>query len=987
VKRTLTLRTVGGAGLLALVIASLFFFMVGAIRTGSDATRQARTSADRIAAAIEEQKLAIDMETGLRGYLITGEKRFLAPWENAVDALPRTQGELSAAVQGDARAELLVRDIEADISDYIAEHARPLLTAVDAGRITPSRRGSLTSEGKRRIDHLRIQFRDLIASQRAAVAEARGAADAHSGRALLFGALGLVGSVLLVVMFCGYQLRFVLRPVRRVGLAARRLAEGDLSARVKERGSGEVGDLGRAFNAMADSLEHNRDELESQNSELEHQQAELERAVDELAQEKARIERLYRVGRAISSVTELEDVAQVVVDELGELAQAELGAVYVSARGGDAFICAAARGLDAPALPWVFPNIGLAGRAVAEKRMVTADLGESGVSIETLGAEMIGRHEVHLPLVSGSGVVGVVTLVRLRDTGFARPDLDVLEYLAGRAGAAIAAALTLREARDQAALTRAVLDTAADAFVSIDSNGVITAWNSAAQQMFGWTADEVIGMFLHETIVPERHRDRHERAVERIVAGGQEMSIEGVPVEFDARHRDGYDLPIEILISSLERGGEITFHAFIRDITARRRADRYTAGQYAVTRVLAEAPTLAEARVGVLEALGDALGWQAGTAWIFDESADVLRATAFWSADGVDASDLHRLTIGSTFDRGEGLPGRVWESVEPQWIEDIDRELTAPRADAAARAGLHGALAFPVASDSGFIGMVEFFSHKVDRPDPELLTMLANIGAQIAQFSERKRAEMEADRLKDEFFALVSHELRTPLTSIIGYLEIVLEEEGLVDPEGRRYLEVVERNSRRLHRLVGDLLFVAQVEAGRLSLDRTAIPIDRIVSDSVEAARPRAEENDVALRVRIDAAGTCNGDGDRLGQMLDNLISNAVKFTPEGGHVDVRFTRTGDRALIEVRDTGVGVPAGEQGRLFQRFFRSTTATERAIPGVGLGLTISRAIVEAHGGTIDFESEEGRGTTFRVELPLDAELSANDLSNAPQEVVL
>jgi signal transduction histidine kinase len=292
-----------------------------------------------------------------------------------------------------------------------------------------------------------------------------------------------------------------------------------------------------------------------------------------------------------------------------------------------------------------------------------------------------------------------------------------------------------------------------------------------------------------------------------------------------------------------------------------------------------------------------------------------------------------------------------------------------------------------VVSDSGFIGMTEFFSREVKRPDPELLTLLANVGAQIGQFSERKRAELEADRLKDEFFALVSHELRTPLTSIIGYLEIVLEDEGLVDPEARRYLGVVERNSRRLHRLVGDLLFVAQVEAGRLSIDRTALPIERIVAECVEAARPRAEENEVALRVRLDAAGICHGDGDRLGQMLDNLISNAVKFTPEGGHVDVRLTRAGDRAVIEVRDTGVGVPADEQGRLFQRFFRSSTATEHAIPGVGLGLTISRAIVEAHGGTITFESEEGRGTTFRVKLPLAAELSTTDPSDTPQEVVL
>jgi len=121
--------------------------------------------------------------------------------------------------------------------------------------------------------------------------------------------------------------------------------------------------------------------------------------------------------------------------------------------------------------------------------------------------------------------------------------------------------------------------------------------------------------------------------------------------------------------------------------------------------------------------------------------------------------------------------------------------------------------------------------------------------------------------------------------------------------------------------------------------------------------------------------------------MLDNLVSNAVKFTAEGGTVDVYLARRGDKALLEVRDSGIGIPDEEQHRLFQRFFRSSTATERAIPGVGLGLTISRAIVEAHGGTIGFESEERRGTTFRVELPLEAQPSVLDPTESPREVVL
>jgi signal transduction histidine kinase len=234
-------------------------------------------------------------------------------------------------------------------------------------------------------------------------------------------------------------------------------------------------------------------------------------------------------------------------------------------------------------------------------------------------------------------------------------------------------------------------------------------------------------------------------------------------------------------------------------------------------------------------------------------------------------------------------------------------------------------------------------------------------------------AEREAERLKEEFFALVSHELRTPLTSILGYVDLVLEDDGEdpLDPHVRRSLEVVERNARRLLRLVGDLLFVAQFEAGTLALEPGALDLGAVASQAVEAARPRARDKGVDLVLETDALASCAGDRDRLAQTFDNLISNAVKFTSPGGRVAVRVRAHGDRALVEVEDDGVGIPADEQGRLFERFFRASTATERAIPGVGLGLTIVKAIVEGHGGRIAVRSEDGAGTCFQILLPLRA----------------
>jgi PAS domain S-box-containing protein len=238
----------------------------------------------------------------------------------------------------------------------------------------------------------------------------------------------------------------------------------------------------------------------------------------------------------------------------------------------------------------------------------------------------------------------------------------------------------------------------------------------------------------------------------------------------------------------------------------------------------------------------------------------------------------------------------------------------------------------------------------------------------------RERAQNEklrsVDRLKDEFIALVSHELRTPLTSIRGYLELVLEDTAELRTDHRGFLEVVDRNADRLLGLVNDLLVVAQAEAGSLSFDWAEVELEPLLALCVEAAKPAAEAAGVRLGFSAETVHTVPGDRGRLAQLVDNLVSNAIKFTPAGGTVAVRVGPGAAGAVIEVSDTGMGIAPGEQEQLFERFFRTRSATDRAIPGTGLGLSISKAIVDAHGGTIDVESAAGRGTTFRIELPFE-----------------
>jgi signal transduction histidine kinase len=245
---------------------------------------------------------------------------------------------------------------------------------------------------------------------------------------------------------------------------------------------------------------------------------------------------------------------------------------------------------------------------------------------------------------------------------------------------------------------------------------------------------------------------------------------------------------------------------------------------------------------------------------------------------------------------------------------------------------------------------------------------LARAEAETAQrlLTEQNERLREADRLKDEFVALISHDLRTPLTSITGYVELALEDD--LSDQTRDFLHVVARNAERLLSLVNDLLFVARLQAGEMSLECAEVDLAEVLRDVVHSLEPRAAAKRIALTCVVDSVPAVQVDRSRMLQVLENLLSNAIKFTPEGGSVHVSLARRDDSVALEVVDSGIGVAAEDQRRLFDRFFRAENAVRNQVPGTGLGLYISRAIAEAHGGKLSMRSELGRGSTFSLELP-------------------
>jgi signal transduction histidine kinase len=222
--------------------------------------------------------------------------------------------------------------------------------------------------------------------------------------------------------------------------------------------------------------------------------------------------------------------------------------------------------------------------------------------------------------------------------------------------------------------------------------------------------------------------------------------------------------------------------------------------------------------------------------------------------------------------------------------------------------------------------------------------------------------------VKDNFIALVSHELRTPLTSIIGYLDLVMDEvEGLPGPVGA-HLNAVSRNADRLLVLVTDLLAAERAEREPMHLSKRPTDLSSLAQLSLDDLALRAESADVSITAEIEPGIMISADATRILQVIDNLLSNAVKYTPPTGDITLVLRRESDHVLLEVRDTGIGIHAEDIDGLFTKFFRARNATAMAIPGIGLGLMITRIIVEAHGGIIEARSREGVGTSIMVRLP-------------------
>jgi signal transduction histidine kinase/DNA-binding response OmpR family regulator len=414
---------------------------------------------------------------------------------------------------------------------------------------------------------------------------------------------------------------------------------------------------------------------------------------------------------------------------------------------------------------------------------------------------------------------------------------------------------------------------------------------------------------------------------------------------------DRANFDLELRVKERTAQLEATNKWLENEITTRKEAEARLATEHAITRTLADAGSLMGAARAILRAFCDNLGADIALLWLVSEDGRTL--TCSQTAVSSEADDFSSFIMESKrtdLEYNIGLPGRVWATREPVWVGDTVKNINNfPRARFAASVGLNSGIGFPIVIGRQVYGVIEIFTRKTLPYDRPLINMVSAIGSEIGQFIERKRAEAErenllfrekhlreqaetASRMKDEFLATVSHELRTPLNSILGWCQMLNERE-LNEEEKERALVTIYRNAKAQAQLIDDLLDTSRLITGNLRLNLSPTNVPAVIDSVLNIVRPAAESKNIAIKTDYEAevkSITC--DPQRLQQMVWNLLTNAVKFTPVSGQVNVKIEQNGEKLQIIVSDTGQGISAEFLPFVFDRFRQQDSSITRKAGG-------------------------------------------------------
>ncbi|HEX7437621.1 MAG TPA: PAS domain S-box protein [Caldimonas sp.] len=490
------------------------------------------------------------------------------------------------------------------------------------------------------------------------------------------------------------------------------------------------------------------------------------------------------------------------------------------------------------------------------------------------------------------------------------------------------------------------------AIFMLDPTGHVLTWNAGAQRFKGYAADEIIGQHFSRFYPPDALKaglPAHELEVAEATGTFED---EGWRVR-----KDGTLFWANVVITVLrDSSGELVgFAKVTRDLTQRRDHEESLRQSEERFRLLVEG--VSDYAIFMLDVNGIVATWNAGAQRIKGYDANEIigrHFSTFYPADVRQSGwPDHELQVatekGSFVDEGwrvrkDGTT--FWASVTITALRD---------------------------SQGRLLGFAKLTRDLTDQKRAEALEIADQRREEILEAERNARIEAQrAIRIKDEFLATLSHELRTPLSSILGWTQILKRKADSLNPEElERGLDVIDRNARAQVRLIEDLLDLSRIMAGKVRLDLQQASMLDIVQSAIESAEPGARAKDIRLGAILDPnPPPVSADGGRLQQVVWNLLSNAIKFTPKGGQIQVVLQRVNSSIELSVSDTGIGIPESFLPHVFDRFSQKDASTTRSFGGLGLGLAISKQLVELHGGTIRASSRgEGLGATFFVQLPL------------------
>jgi signal transduction histidine kinase/CHASE3 domain sensor protein len=556
-RRHLTARIAAAVAVVGITFVAAIIVLAISISDLRDSARGANRVERTLQTATRVGALVVDAETAVRGFALTNDDSFLTPWRTAQFNLPPATKQLTDVRYGDANSRVLAQSIANDARAYISDYSIPLVGTLRRSP-TAGRDIITTGSGKGRVDAIRLEISRFSAALRTVADERSALAAVHARQAMRIAVIAAIVSALLFVGLILYLARSVAGPIRRAAAAAAQVGRGDYSTRLTESRSDEIGQLSHAFNAMSTALQTSTAELESQHAELENQNVELERQAVELENQAVELEAqaseleagqheltdanrtltersaqlevsaaalrtahervgLYAdVAEALGQRPALRDRAETILRSIADMTDSAVGVVYTTARHDiDSFLPVGARGIDPAVLPQSLSAMdGLAGRALAERRPIRGAHDAGDLRISSFGSEVPIRRELHVPMMHGDVVTGVLSLGRTDDRPFDHEEIEAIEHLAEQGAVALKNALETQRSRWLADLMRAVLDATGDAIHLMGPNRSVILSNPAMSEFVSDVllngADVSLGSDEITTFVAERTADPDE---------------------------------------------------------------------------------------------------------------------------------------------------------------------------------------------------------------------------------------------------------------------------------------------------------------------------------------------------------------------------------------------------------------------------------------------------------------------------------------------